>query len=299
MTKLAAVSTENLAAAAKTSEEWDSFLRQKYDPASVAEEVPKPKDAFRDYESALTEQPKVSQFYAENHEKQTLSFVLSQKAKYASLDKLTMGIWEAMEKLNALVDDSDPDTSLTQIEHCLQAAEAARRDGQPRWMVLTCLIHDLGKVLFFLGEPQWAVVGDTFPVGCRWSDKIVYPDFFARNLDREKERLQTPLGIYEEHCGLDRVHMSYGHDEYLATVVKGYLPEEAVYIIRYHSFYSAHREGEYRHLMDERDERLMEWVRKFNPYDLYSKSDDAPKIEDLKPYYQELIAEYFPEKIKW
>jgi inositol oxygenase len=68
-----------------------------------------------------------------------------------------MGIWQAMEKLNELVDESDPDTSLSQIAHLLQSAEAARRDGQTRWMILTCLIHDLGKYLFFLGEPQWTV----------------------------------------------------------------------------------------------------------------------------------------------
>ena len=46
-------------------------------------------------------------------------------------------IWEAAEFLNTLVDDSDPDTDLTQIEHLLQTSEAIRKDGQPRWMVLT------------------------------------------------------------------------------------------------------------------------------------------------------------------
>lgn len=75
-----------------------------------------------------------------------------------------MAIWEAMEKLNTLIDESDPDTSLSQIEHLLQTAEAIRRDGKPRWMQVTGLIHDLGKLLFFLNaEGQWDVVGDTFP----------------------------------------------------------------------------------------------------------------------------------------
>ncbi len=37
-----------------------------------------------------------------------------------------MGVWEAMEFLNTLVDDSDPDTDLSQIEHLLQTAEAIR-----------------------------------------------------------------------------------------------------------------------------------------------------------------------------
>jgi len=66
-----------------------------------------------------------------------------------------MGIWEAMEFLNSLVDDSDPDTDLSQLEHLLQTAEQIRHDGHPRWFILTGLIHDLGKILCLFGEPQW------------------------------------------------------------------------------------------------------------------------------------------------
>lgn len=43
----------------------------------------------------------------------------------------------------------------------------------------TGFIHDLGKILAhpkFGGMPQWCVVGDTFPVGCAFSDRCVYPD---------------------------------------------------------------------------------------------------------------------------
>jgi inositol oxygenase len=60
-----------------------------------------------------------------------------------------MGIWEAMELLDTLVDSSDPDTDATQIEHLLQTAEAMRRDGKPDWMQVTGLVHDLGKLLYF------------------------------------------------------------------------------------------------------------------------------------------------------
>ena len=52
---------------------------------------------------------------------------------------------------------------------------------QPRWMILTGLIHDLGKVLCLWGEPQWAVVGDTFATGCAFSPKNVFPQFLADN----------------------------------------------------------------------------------------------------------------------
>ena len=87
-----------------------------------------------------------------------------------------MTIWEAIEKLDTLIDESDPDTSLSQIQHLLQTAEAMRRDGKPDWMQLTGLVHDLGKLLCFYGaDGQWDVVGDTFVVGCKFSDKIIYP----------------------------------------------------------------------------------------------------------------------------
>ena len=59
-----------------------------------------------------------------------------------------------MELLNKLVDDSDPDTQLSQIEHLLQTAEALRKDQLPEWMILTGLIHDLGKILILFNEPQ-------------------------------------------------------------------------------------------------------------------------------------------------
>jgi inositol oxygenase len=154
-------------------------------------------------------------------------------------------------------------------------------------------------MLCFYDEPQWAVVGDTFPVGCAWSDKIVYPEFFAANPDRNRPELQTENGIYEAGCGLRNVHVSWGHDEYLYRVTKDYLPEPAQYMIRYHSCYPIHREGAYQHLLDDHDREMLDWVRKFNPYDLYSKSDTRPELATLKPFYDELINEFMPGKLRW
>ena len=93
--------------------------------------------------------------------------------------------------------------------------------------------------------------------------------------------------------------LSWGHDEYLYHVVKDYLPEEALYMIRYHSFYPAHRDGEYEYLMDDHDREMFRWVREFNPYDLYSKAEAPPKVEELRPYYEDLISRYFPSQLPW
>jgi inositol oxygenase len=269
---------------------WEDFLLDRYPQ-------PEQESRFRDYGENV--RPGVREFYRLNHTNQTLDFVRAKQAEYLPRTRARMGIWEAMEFLNTLVDDSDPDTELSQIEHLMQTAEAIRADGHPRWFILTGLIHDLGKILCLFGEPQWAVVGDTFPVGCRFSERIVFHEFFQHNPDWNVPEYQTEAGIYEPGCGLDQVHLSWGHDEYLFHVVKDHLPDEALAMIRYHSFYPAHRERQYTHLMNERDHRLFEWVRKFNPYDLYSKGHEPPDVKSLKPFYQDLIGEFFPDKLAW
>ncbi|PHH59093.1 hypothetical protein CDD81_3804 [Ophiocordyceps australis] len=265
----------------------------------------KDKRQFRQYDEACK---RVKEFYREQHEKQTVAYNMAARARFhsAARQRPEMSIWEAMEKLNTLVDESDPDTSLSQMEHLLQAAEALRRDGKPRWMQLTGLIHDLGKLMLFfpdLGtQGQWDVVGDTFPVGCAFDPRIIMAESFAANPDATHALYGTELGVYPAGCGLDAVMLSWGHDEYLYHVVRDQssLPDEALAMIRYHSFYPWHREGAYRVLMCDKDWDMLKAVQAFNPYDLYSKSHDVPSVDELKPYYMELIDEYFPRRvIKW
>lgn len=113
--------------------------------------------------------------------------------------------------------------------------------------------------------------------------------------------------------------LSWGHDEvlyephqavgylltlpfqYLYHVVKDQstLPEEALAMIRYHSFYPWHREGAYAHLTNEKDKQALVAARAFNPYDLYSKNDEPCDPVKLRPYYESLIAKFFPPVLDW
>lgn len=85
-------------------------------------------------------------------EKQTVEFNTRVRARFCDQEHAKLGVWEAMELLNTLVDDSDPDTDLSQLDHLIQTAEAIRRDGKPDWMQVVGLIHDLGKLLFVFGS---------------------------------------------------------------------------------------------------------------------------------------------------
>lgn len=253
-------------------------------------------DGYRNYGEAADS---VREFYRLNHQHQTLEFSRGKREQYARLDNRRMGVWEACEFLDTLVDDSDPDTSLSQIEHCLQTAEGIRADGQPDWFILAGLVHDLGKILCLFGEPQWAVTGDTFPLGCAFQDSIVYAGFLEQNPDADDPRYSDRCGIYKEGCGLDNVTLSWGHDEYMYMVARDYLPEPALYMIRYHSFYPGHTSDRYEHLFNAHDREMFNWVREFNRYDLYTKHNSPPDIAALKPYYEELISRYFPAEIDW
>lgn len=268
-------------------DEWEDDLLRRYPDSNT----------FRDYDAEA--RPSVKEFYRLNHRYQTLEFVRQKREQYLGLTQRRMGIWEAMEYLNQLVDDSDPDIDLPQIEHLLQTAEAIRKDDRPRWFILAGLIHDLGKILCLWDEPQWAVVGDTFPVGCRFAPEIVFYDAFRDNPDWLNPEYQTELGIYERNCGLENVLLSWGHDEYLYHVVRNYLPPPALAMIRYHSCYPVHREGAYDYLLKPEDREMMKWVTDFNQYDLYTKRDERMDVAALKPFYVELIAEYFPTEIAW
>lgn len=252
--------------------------------------------SVRRYEEAYA---RVKDFYKEQHAKQTVAYNIQARVNFMTKHRAKMTIWEALEKLNTLIDESDPDTELSQIQHALQTAEAIRQDGKPRWMQLTGLIHDLGKLLYFYdSKGQWDVVGDTFPVGCAFDNRIIFPEEFKENPDFQHPVYSTEFGIYSEACGLDKIMLSWGHDEYMYHVAKqqSTLPPEALAMIRYHSFYSWHREGAYTKLMNEQDHKMLEAVKAFNPYDLYSKKDGTEPTEKLKPYYLELIDEYFPTK---
>jgi inositol oxygenase len=147
-------------------------------------------------------------------------------------------------------------------------------------------------------------VGDVFVTGCRLPETCVYPEFNALNPDMEDPRYNTELGIYEVGCGLDSLQLAWGHDEYLYQVLvrhpENRIPEAGMVMIRYHSFYPWHSGGSYARLECERDALYREWVKDFNQYDLYTKSETLYELDDMKEYYLPLVEAYVGrEPVLW
>lgn len=240
--------------------------------------------------------------YKDMHKNQDLEFVTQKKQQYSQLTNKIMNIKDVLNKMNDFIDPSDPDLDESNIIHAYQTAERIRKKHPDnKQLQITGLIHDLGKILFTLNEPNWAVVGDTYVVGCKFPESIVYYDTLQDNKDFNK---YDKLGIYKEKCGLDALHLSFGHDEYLYQVLSQnknhFLSKQYWDIIRYHSFYPWHTNKEYHYFMNETDKDILTNVLDFNQYDLYSKEDTEFVLTDeIKTYYDDLLDELFPNDLQW
>ncbi|XP_028396609.1 inositol oxygenase-like [Dendronephthya gigantea] len=281
-------------------DEYNEFHQLK--PGKSLENVGKDTEAFRDF-NVDESMAHVRETYRNMHTKQTVALGKEMREKWLSFDHAELTIMEAITLLDNLVDESDPDVDVPNSVHLFQTAERIREVHPDKdWFQLVGLIHDVGKIMALYGEPQYFVVGDTFPLGCKFSDKIVFSEQFVYNPDAKVPEYSSKYGMYEPNCGLNNVQMSWGHDEYMYQVLlanKCKIPEEGLYMIRFHSFYPWHGSGDYDHLCNTEDRKMMSWIKEFNRFDLYSKADSLPDVEKIKPYYQSLIDQYCPGKLKW
>lgn len=102
-------------------------------------------------------------------------------------------------------------------------------------------------------------------------------------------------------------------------------------MVRFHSFYPWHAHGDYLHLCSEEDLRMLPWVRELkcvagglwgaplrppggsspptppalthprshSKFDLYTKQEELPDVQQLRGYYQSLIDKYCPGQLCW
>lgn len=295
-----------MAALMSTPGTWDDLDSME----KISVDAGKALDEFRNYDDS-SRQSIVELHYREMRAHQCVEKTRHFYKKYHQFNHAKMTIWECFEALKGYVDSSDPDSELPNLEHMLQTAEAIRAAGHPDWFQLTGLLHDMGKCMYLWGDeadgqigradfPQWGLGGDTWVVGMPIPDTVVFPEFNVLNPDAGK--YSAPCGMYTPNCGLKNLLFAYGHDEYMYQMLihnKTTIPEEGLAMVRYHSCYPLHKEGEYKALLAPGDDDLLHWVRMFNEYDLYTKADKRPDVEALWPYYQGLIDKYIPGTLNW
>jgi len=319
LSELASVAAVD-SAPAVVQEELQQMQRQQTltdDKSTAAQSQPRQRGSYH-----LTHgQAAVELFLRLSRARQTLDFVRRQASMFASLNHTRMSIWEALSQFSglreyeaALFDPAgallDPDMPL--MQHALQSAELCRLNFPDKdWMHLVGLIHGLGKLLahpMFGSQPQWAICGESFPVGCRFDSRVSGSQFFTVNPDRRRRLLNTPLGIYKPRCGLQHVFMSWGAPEFLYLVLSlnlTRLPQEALFLLRNQKFLTLTKTGSsgYHHLLSPEDEALLPLLRDFQRIIMYRRvpiPDHARlKDSDLHRYYEGLIEKYVPGVLLW
>jgi Myo-inositol oxygenase len=155
----------------KNLDDWDDFVASRYKENRDRED-------FRNDDPDVN--PGVAEFYRQNHALQTVDFVQTKEHQYLPLQKEQKTIWQAAEFLNTLIDDSDPDTDQTQIDHLLQTSEAIRKDGHPRWFVLPGLIHDVGRSFVSMESHCGLWLAIHFPSVVPTRMRLSFPNISAR-----------------------------------------------------------------------------------------------------------------------
>lgn len=256
-------------------------------------------DSFRKFSDNTSQQS----LYLNMYKNQSVDFVKSKIKEYSITKKCCMSISEALALMDDFVDSSDPDINLPNSIHAYQTAESIKKKYPNNEEMQVCgLIHDTGKILYKFNEPEWAVVGDTFVVGCKYPETMVYNDLIVHSPDRKNPIYNTKYGIYRKNCGIENLLLSFGHDQYLYNVLQNNnhnLSKKYQDIIRFHSFYPWHTHKEYTHFMKPSDYNILDNVLEFNSFDLYSKRDKFILTDEIKEYYSKLLDKYFPNKLMW
>lgn len=199
------------------------------------------------------------------HRAQTVENVEELRKKYESPVFGDVRVWDLVERLAQCVDPADCMLfGASQQMHVLQILEAMARDGvDDPDLVLTALLHDLGKLLLLTDEDPANLVG-----------------------------LNTPVGHFDDGAGLDNCVLQWNHDDLGYERFKDHVSDRVAWLIRYHSMDL----GACERLMDDRDRAHAEHLRVFTAYDHQTKSPfGLPKLRITA--FRELIEESFPDPI--
>lgn len=268
-----------------------------------------------------------------NWRNQNVANVNAWRCKYLSFNLCTMSLKNALDLASSipLHSSSDNDSSSTTCSRtmnlrsfCFYFAEQFRCSGQPDWLCLVALVHELGRCVRFVekrekirgdesknddkGDYDWTVACRARVIGCRPSTSVsqasLHDEFRTMCLDEEDPLYCTELGMYEQGCGLSTVLMQWAGPEYMYWMLRhngAMLPELALQIIRYFSLSGWHRRGEYSNLTNTLDESIRDIVSDFDEERRIARRECVRNVSELalsdcdrlwQSYYFPIAAKY-------
>jgi inositol oxygenase len=255
--------------------------------------------------------------------RQTVEFLARQRARHCTLAKARLSLWDALMLLEdvppvaaALAAAAPGAPPVRHLAASVTAAELARarHPGAP-WLAFVALTHALGRLLLlphFGGEPVWAIVGESFPVGCRFDPSVSYAACFGANPDRRKRAYASPCGIYAPGSGLAECDMCWSGDEYLLEVLARnttHLPPAGLFCVRYGSFATLGGAAVgYNALMTQEERASLPWLAALRDIKrdaaaaapaLSEPVDGRAALLALAHVYRPLIDQFCPGELRW
>jgi len=254
---------------------------------------------FRDYNESSSQ---VKKFYMNQHLNLTYVKAVQMNMQFMDKQKQYYTINQLLRICDDIYDPSDPDTNLSQTEHAYQTANYALEYGLPDEYVVMGMIHDLGKVVVkLLNYDMLYIVGDTYPLGCPFeTDKITLGESLLSNPDQKNPIYSNGHGVYQPNCGFSNMVFT-GHDEFIYISLchtQHNLPDWALYVLRFHSFYPWHSNNAYVRYANKTDIQYLQCLKTFNKCDLYTKHDKIV-TQKQKEKINKIVDQYLPHGLKF
>lgn len=201
------------------------------------------------------------------HWRQTREQVAALDKKYEKPLYGPMPIWDLVEKSALCIDIADMRLlCVSQLVHLQQTVEQMDEAGVTDPVLLAAaVLHDLGKVLLLEGEaPENVCCGN------------------------------RPIGTFTDGCGLDNITINFNHDRFMYLRLRGHVPDEVAWLVRYHSLHMDRAER----YMNDRDRDWTErYLKPFRRLDLDSKSPARLPAADTLARCREIAEKALPKPL--
>lgn len=183
-----------------------------------------------------------------------------------------------------------------------------------------CNSHGLGSVINCIDtntaiasedDYDWTTPCRSRIVGCATPENAIFSEFASLNVDEYDERYNSPLGMYNAHCGLENVFLNWSGPEYMYHMLKynnAGLPEEGLSVIRLFPLFDWHSSKLYESLANDDDEDIRSFVADFDRLRRAVRQDtlEAEELSDEEcnslwtSYYAGIAAKFSCDGVlKW
>ena len=150
---------------------------------------------------------------------------------------------------------------------------------------------------------DWTICGNARVVGCAAPSDATFNEFRSLNADIDDHQYNTPIGIYQHHCGFNDVVMTWTGTEYMSHLLKFNeidIPDEGLRMLRLFTFYDWHQSNHYCELANDDDNDVKSFIVDF--YEIWNSALNSlstshdfsdEECEQLwKTHYSHIVQKY-------